>query len=1054
MSSRSSNTSRSRRSGARRAFCAAVAALIAGCCVPCAFPIDPSRLVSQYIHDSWGTDKGFPGGTVSSIVQTPDGFLWIGTDRGLLRFDGLNFRAFDQAKPATFTIGPVRKLLVDGQGNLWILLQNTKLLRYHDGAFSVMRGEAENGVTALGEGPGSAILVSSLAMGVLIYKDGSFAKFSESLAPPEGRKEGPAEFSWSTSLALHHLMEPTATVISLAGTDDGKIWLGTQDRGLFYLYKGAVRAAAAAFAGLRINCAVPISNRELWIGTNKGVLLWTGTELTRTGVPPSLSEGDVLSIVRDRDSNIWVGTTRALVRVTGNAVSSLSEETPGPGSRVTALFEDREGNLWIGGVQHLERLRDSAFVTYSGSALQSPGALYVDLDDHTWIAPTEGGLWSLKEGKSESLGAAGLAHDVVYSITGTQRDSLWLGRQQGGLTHLQSMHGALIAKTYTRADGLAQNSVYSVLEGHDGTVWSGTLSGGVSELKNGRFTNYTTANGLASNTVSSIAEGPDGSIWFGTPNGLTQMSGNGWRTYRTADGLPSEDINCLFVDSSGMLWIGTAEGLAFFNAGQVHKLAAEPDSLHSPIFGIAEDKSNQLWIATAERVLQIRRVTSPEIALPEGDVREYGLGDGLHGTEGVKRDKSVIADSRGRIWFSTNRGLSVVNPERATVNPAPALVQVGAVLADGSPLDLSAAPLIVLPGREKITFRFVGLSLSQPERVRYRYRLENFDKNWSEPQVMREATYGNLPPGRYRFRVMASNSEGLWNSATALDLKIEPELWQTWWFQSAMLLCIGLVALLLYRVRMRRLTRLLSIRFEERLAERTRIAQDLHDTLLQGIFGASIHFDVANKRLPSDSPAKQAMQRGIELLAQVSKDGRNTLLALRARQAHDNDLAEAVSQLRNEFALSANLDFHVITQGEPQALRPLLRDEVYLIAREAVFNAFRHAHARSIEVEINYVSGDLRLVVRDDGCGIDAEFLKSGREGHWGLANMRDRAERVGGKFEVLSRLNSGTVVQLWIPGELAFESGPPHGFWARLASTFLRDSEKMGQKSGKESGA
>jgi signal transduction histidine kinase/ligand-binding sensor domain-containing protein len=1053
LSSRSSNIFRRRLCRTRWSLYLAIVALAGTCSPPPVSAIDPGRTLSQYIHDSWGTDKGFPGGTVSSIVQTPDGFLWIGTDKGLVRFDGLNFRTFEQATPASFAIGPVRKLLVDGQGNLWILLQNTKLLRYRDGAFSLMGGEVENGITAIGQA-GSPVLLSSIAMGVLVYKDGKFANASESLASAEARNDVPAEFTWSTGVALHRLMEPTGTVISLAATSDGKIWLGTQDRGLFYLYAGAVHAAGAAFGNLRINCAVPMGDRELWIGTNKGVLRWNGTELTRKGIPESLSDVEVFSIIQDRDSNIWVGTARTLVRVTPTAVSSVAGEALSPGSRVTALFEDREGNLWIGGIQRLERLRDSAFVTYSVPALQSPGALYVDPDDYTWVAPTEGGFWWLKAGNYGALSSAGLTRDVVYSISSTQRDSLWLGRQKGGLTHLQSIHGALRAKTYTRADGLAQDSVYSVFEARDGTVWSGTLAGGVSELKQEHFTNYTTADGLASNTVSSIAEGTDGAMWFGTPNGLTQVSANGWRTYRRADGLPSDDINCLLVDSTGVLWIGTAEGLAFFEAGQVHKLAAGPDSLHSLIFGIAEDKFGWLWIATADRVLQIKRPASLDKPLPEGDIREYGLGDGLHGTEGVKRDKSVIADSHGRIWFSTNRGLSVVNPDRANIDPMPALVQMEAVLADGSPLGFRS-PLTVPGGHDKITFRFVGLSLTKAERVRYRYRLENFDKNWSEPQATREASYGNLAPGRYRFHVVASNSDGQWNGAeAALDLRIEPELWQTWWFRSGLVICLGLFAVALYRLRMQRLTRLLSVRFEERLAERTRIAQDLHDTLLQGVFSASIHFDVANNRLPHDSPAKPSMQRGMELLKQVSNEGRNTLLALRPSQSRDNDLAAALSQLRNEFAVPVPISFRVISQGEPQPLRPLLRDEVYLIAREAVFNAVRHAKPSSIEVEINYVSGNLRLLVRDDGCGIDAGLLKTGREGHWGLANMRERAERVGGKFEVLSRVNSGTVVQLWIPGKLAFEAGRPHGLWTWLASKFSRNSEGIANTSGKESGA
>ncbi len=1050
MLSRSSNIFRSRAGRACLYFRLTVAGVAVLCYAVSSFAIDPNRMVSQYIHVSWGTEKGFPGGSVSSIAQTRDGYLWIGTDKGLVRFDGTNFRKFVQAKPASFAIGGVRKLFADTQGNLWILLQNTKLLRYRDGNFSLMRGEAENGVTAIGQGPGSSIALSSLAMGVLVYKNDNFVTASESLQSGQNRNEVPPDFTWSTGLAVHRLIEPTAAVISLASTSDGKIWLGTADRGLFFLNEAGVHAVSSPFPNLRVNCVLPLSNEELWVGTNKGILLWNGKELTRRGVPSSLSNVDVLSITRDRDSNIWVGTAQRLARINETGVSFFARASPSPDG-VTALFEDREGNLWIGGAEHIDCLHDSAFVTYSLPHSESPGAVFADPDDYSWIAPTEGGLLSLKGGKYASVDAAGLAHDVIYSISSDRPDSLWLGRQQGGLTHLLSVHGALKAQTYTQSDGLAENSVYSVLEARDGTVWSGTLTAGVSQLKNGHFTTYTTANGLASNAVSAIAEGADGGIWFGTPDGLSEMSSGSWRTYRIADGLPSEDIDSLLEDSRGVLWIGTTQGLAFFHAGQIHTVAANVASLHEPILGIAEDRNGWLWIATSGHVLRMMDSTSTDNVLTDTDIREYTLADGLQDTEGVKRDRSVVVDSHGRIWVSTNRGLSAVDPARATMNSAPALVEIESVLEDGDALD-PRNPLRVMAGREEITFRFVGLSLADADRVRYRYRLDGFDKAWSQPEGSREASYGNLTAGRYRFRVLASNSDGQWNSSeAAVDLDVEPRLWQTWWFRSALLLCAGLTALAVYRIRMQRLTRLLSVRFEERLAERTRIAQDLHDTLLQGIYSASIHFDLANNRLQQDSPARPALQRGLELLRQVSQDGRQALRSLRSSQPASDVLEQALSLLPKEFALPENIDFLVATEGESRVLRPLVRDEAYLIAREAIINAFRHAHATKIEVEIDYASRNFGVTVRDDGCGIDPQILKTGREGHWGLAGMRERAEKIGGKLAVSSGINAGTEVEFSISRPLAFQDASAPQFWSWLRRFDLQRRSKNLQPSGKE---
>lgn len=1049
MKSSSTNSNTSHDSGRLRwrLLGLAVAGLVVVCHSNPVCAIDPNRTLPQYIHESWGTEKGLPGGTVTSIAQTPDGYLWIGTDKGIIRFDGINFHAFE-AGSATPTFSPVRKLLVDGQGTLWILLQNTKLLRYRDGTFNLVRGEAENGITALGEGAGNAVLLSSLAMGVLVYKDGAFVSAS-GLPPGQNAYQTSADFSWSTTITPHRLIQPTAAVISLAATGDGKIWLGTQDRGLLYLQDGSVHAAAPAVANLRINCLLAAENQQLWVGTNRGLLLWNGTELTRTGVPKSLSAVEVLSIVRDRDSNVWAGTNQTVIRVAEGTASSFGREDHSSGDPVTALFEDREGNLWIGGLQHIECLRDSAFVTYLLPHLESAGALLVDSDDYTWIAPIEGGLWALKEGTYRAVTAAGVAHDVIYSISSTQPGDLWLGRQQGGLTHLQSLHGVLSWKTYTQSDGLAQNSVYAVLQGRDGTIWAGTLTGGVSALRNGHFTNYTTANGLASNTVSSIVEGPQGTVWFGTPNGLSEMSASGWRTYTATDGLPSGDIDSLFVDSTGVLWIGTAEGLAFLSAGRVHAFAAESKFLHEPVFGIAEDQNGWLWLATADHVVRIRRASPADKALAESDSREYGLADGLDSTEGVKRYRSVVTDSHGRIWFATNHGFSAVNPARAAVNSAPALVRIESVFADGNPLE-ARNPLRVPAGRQKVTFRFIGLSLGDTERVRYKYRLDDFDKSWSEPGATREATYGNLAAGRYTFRVLASNSTGLWNgSEAALDLKVEPQLWQTWWFQITAILCTGLAAFAVYRMRTQRLSRLISVRFEERLAERTRIAQDLHDTLLQGIYSASIHFDLANNRLPENSPAKPAVQRGLDLLRQVSQEGRNALRSLRSAHSTSDSLEQALSLLPKEFTLPESIDFLVTTEGESRVLQSLVRDEAYLIVREAVINAFRHARASKIEIELDYASRGLHILIRDNGCGIDPEMVRTGREGHWGLTGMRERAEKMGATLEVSSRVDIGTEIELSVPGPLAFQNVPASRFW----SWFPRSrSEKRGQ-SPQESG-
>ena len=1003
--------------------------------------LDPTRTVSQYLHDSWGTERGLPGESITGIAQTSDGYLWIGTDRGLIRFDGFNFHQFRRARADEFQVGPVRTLLVDASDNLWILLQDTQVFRYHNGNLELILGWSEHGTTAMARGTSGAVLFSSLAVGTSTYSDNRFQTLSSAalladaarVANSEAPDQRATPFSW-----FDRLEALTSAVISIAQTDDGKIWLGTERRGLFYLQEGRVSSASNGGLDTKINCLLPFQNSELWVGTAKGVLRWNGTNLTSAGVPSALLNLDVLSILRDRDSNIWVGTSRGLFRYNANGVSLLStHETTEP---VAALFEDREGNIWIGSARGLEQLRDSAFVTYSLPNLKSQGMgpVQVDSGDRTWIAPIEGGLRWLKEDKSEVVTAGGIATDVVYSITGTGKDDIWVGRQRGGLTHLRSSGNSFTAKTYTQADGLAQNSVYALYRGRDGAVWSGTLSRGVSQLKNDHFTNYTIADGLAANTISSIAEGADGTMWFGTPSGLSSLTKNGWRTYTVSDGLASQDVNCLLQDSNGVLWIGTAEGLAFLSAGHVKVPQAAPDSLHEPIFGIAEDNNGELWIATAGHVLQVKRASLLGGALSKTDIREYGPSDGLLSTEGVKRSQSVVVDSHGRVWFSTNRGLSVVNASRETANSVPALVHIEAVSVDGNPVD-PRGPIRLPAGDHRMTFGYVGLSLGNSDRVRYRYMLENFDHGWSQPVTNREATYGSLGPGTYRFRVMTSNNSGIWNeTGTYFDFAIAPAYHQTTWFRVTGIIVFLLTLGGIYRLRLKQVARQVRGRMEERLEERERIARDLHDTLLQSVQGLILKFHAVAKQIPSDEPAHDALEKTLDHADEVLAEGRDRLRNLRATSIPFGGLPAAFERVAEETPQGADVTFKTVVEGRVRELHPMVREECYWIGREAVVNALTHSNGRKVEVEITYDPRQFRLRVRDDGRGIDPEILEEGgRSDHWGLQGMRERAQKIGGQLQLWSRPETGTEVELIIPGTSAYQTAHDKSkkVWLRPAS-------------------
>ena len=721
--------------------------------------LDPNRLPSQYVREQWTAETGFPGGAVNGIAQTADGYLWVGTDRGLIRFDGFNFRPVSLAPIATASNVPIVQLLTDAGGKLWVRPQGAFLIRQKNRKFESVPYDLP-AITALSIDNHGGVLVSGIGQGTFRF----------------------------TADDVHKLGPTSPPAISMAETADGKVWLGTLGDGLFFLTGGRATNVNAGLPDRKINSLLPIGE-ELWVGTDKGLYHGNGTGFRRFELPSFLGNVQVLSILRDHDSNIWVGTTRGLLRINAKGISFSEEnELRGDGG-INVLFEDREGTLWIGGGRGLGRIRDSAFVTYSSVSdrrFEHNGPVYVDPEGRTWLAPTQGGLYVLQSGHVQPVTSIP-SNEVVYSISG-RADVVWVGRQRGGLTRLRFRNGKIASQSYTEANGLAQNSTYAVYESGDGSVWAGTLNGGVSKFKDGHFTTYTTTDGLASNSVSSVLETRDGAMWFATPDGLSSFSNGQWRTYTTVEGLPSSEVNCLFEDSSGTLWSGTSAGLAFFVSNRFQVPHESPDVLRQQIVGMAEDKSGRFWIATSDHVLRVPRGKLLSGVVKAVDVHEYDQADGLDSTDGLNRSRSVVSDSAGRIWFSLRSGLSVVDPSQINDNSVPALPHIEAISADDNSVDL-AGTVRIPPSPRRITFEYTGLSLAAPGRIRFRYFLENFDRSWSQPVAAREAVYTNLGPGSYRFRLVASNSEGLWNGPeSVIAFSVAPAYYQTYWFR---LLCVG-----------------------------------------------------------------------------------------------------------------------------------------------------------------------------------------------------------------------------------------------------------------------
>jgi signal transduction histidine kinase len=541
----------------------------------------------------------------------------------------------------------------------------------------------------------------------------------------------------------------------------------------------------------------------------------------------------------------------------------------------------------------------------------------------------------------------------------------------------------------------------------EGGVWLGLTNAELKLYRNGRVASTRKLDGPDRGRIYVLLPGRHG-LWLMTNRGLGLLRNGTLRTLDTRRGLPCDDVETAVAGDDGSLWVKTICGLVRIPAGE---LAA--------------------WSAHPERRVRVR-------VLDAFDGARAGLAPFT-----PRSTKSLD----GRLWFTTEGGgLQVLDPERMKDNALAPPVRILRVVADRQTYD-PGAPLRLPPLTRDLEIDFTALSLTVPEKVRFRYRLAGAGGGWHDAGTRREAYFNNLKPGSYRFHVVACNNDGVWNrQGAALDFVLLPAFYQTRTFLMLSLAALALLAWTAYRWHLRQVAARLDLQFQERLAERTRVAQDLHDTLLQGFLSASLQLHVAVDGLPADAPETPRLRRVQQLMATVVEEGRNAVRGLRTpaqKIAGGDDLAEALARVPQELGLGES-GLRIVVEGPARSLRPLIRDEVYRIGREALVNAFQHAEAKAIEVEIEFAAGALRVLVRDDGRGIDPEVLRAGREGHWGLSGMRERAEEMGARLKVWSRERAGTEVELSVPGAIAFQDRPAIGllgWWHRLVPGSERDA-------------
>ena len=1016
----------------------------------------------RFSHLSFG--EGASCSRVSHIVQDDQGFLWFGTQDGLKHYDGYRLREYrhDPRNPSSLSGSYINALFKDSSGKLWVASDQyldrydpaTEIFTHYrsdqiEGAVSHI-GQDREGIIWLATNHGlnrvdpvsgqmvsyrhnpddSASLGSNLVRSTFEENDGTFwVATTESLDI----------FDRRTGKVTRHLplrgrpMSAVDAMIHLFEDHTGVLWvtfssgngLAVVDRGANSLKEYSFQSAGSGSSSTSgVVSIFEDQQGTLWLGTNNSGLLKLDRnrkEFVRyrndPGDPDSLSTDEVLAVFQGREGNIWIGTQGGGVNqlTAGNSAFKRYKHNPGnPNSLdtnfVSSVYEDSHGILWVGTRKALNRIdrKTGRFTFYRTAG-----------------------------------GPGNLSSTFVISIIEDRSGYLWFGTFGAGLNRFDRRTGRFKVYRHDPADAhsLSHDTVLDLFLDHKGTLWAGTEDGlSALDPQTDHFRVYK-ASAVERNRYRDMEEDSDGTLWLATWDAGVQHfdpATGRFTVYRhsaTPGSLSSDEVDDICIDHTGTIWAGTHTGLNRFDrATGTFTVYTERDGLpNSNLTGILEDKQGDLWLSTNNGISRF----NPR----DQTFKNYSTSDGILGNEFYGYNTPWKSPS-GEMFFGSYGGLTAFFPDKVVDNPyIPAVVLTDfqifgrpVLIGGDSPLkqSISLTNSLTLSHAQSIfSFEFSALSYTNPGRNRYRYRLEGLETQWNETDSNRRfVIYTTLAPGEYVFRVQGSNNRGVWNERGAtVRIRILPPWWSTWWFRASVAASLLFSLLCVYHIRVRQLAAQFDMRLEERVSERTRIARDLHDTLLQSFQGLVLRFQAVRNQLPNrPEKACEVLDSALISADQAIAEGRSAIQELRSGSSQESNLEQMLLATGRELASSQNggdsaPPLRVIVEGNRRAKRAVIREEIYRIARELLRNAYRHAHAQSIEAELRYDDDVFLLIVRDDGKGIDPKVLKDrGRAGHWGLPGTYERAEGIGARLDIWSEVGAGTEVRLTVPGAIAYE--------------------------------
>jgi len=960
---------------------------------PGVWALDPQRSLTQYSRKVWTQAEGLPQDTIRAIAQTADGYLWLGTEEGLARFDGYEFTNFDK-RDGDLPSNYINALAATADGGLWIGTA-AGLTQYRDKRFRTFTNRdglpEDDAITALYAGRDGTLWI--VAGGWLSrFQNGRFTNY-----PP-----GP--------------QLPVTAARAVVEDSDHRLWVGgLRGVGRFSAKGFALAIGEAELAERFVNCLAAGADGAVWIGTSGGVI-----ELSREGVLRSYRTADGLPdpMVRalwcDRSGSIWAGTNRGVARFNGQRFTVALAAT-GQVS-VRSISGDREGNLWVGDNAGLSRLRDDPFTVYGrgeGWPSVNPTTAFQDRAGRVWVGFHESGLMLASGGERRVYTSHdGLPDNQVYSIRGTGAGDLLIGTRNG----LAVMSGASF-RVYRPADRLGRWNVFDALEDAAGRIWIATPAG-LERSDGGGFSIVLPGEPVPNALLVTLCLGQDGAVWAGTSGkGLWRVRGDERRRFTTADGLSNNAVRSIYQDPDGTLWIGTfGGGLNSFRDGRFAHYT-EKDGLLSDNIAKIVDDGPSLWLATTRGICRIEKTQLREFAAGRRKTLvpvDYGVADGLRSGQCAPEYPASAGGVRlrdGALWFPTGRGMAVFDPHAAPRSHVAPLVHVVEMTVDGQPVDLTR-PARLAPGTGRLQVRYTAIHLSAPERVEYWYKLEGLNRDWVLAGSRRPIDYNGLPHGKYRFVVLAE-ALGAPPAETSYAFELLPHYYETAWFRISALALLGGLVWLGFRMRVRHI----ASRFSLVLEERARLAREIHDTLAQGFVGISSQLDAVAQSMPADdSPARQYLQMAQRMARHSLTEARRSMMDLRASVLEDVDLAAALETGARQWTLGQPIDISVQATGDPRSIPQEMEQQLLRIAQEAVANVIKHAGASRIQIELQREPKLLRLRIVDNGRGFAEHDAFAAHVGHFGLIGMRERAERLGGELRLASQPGHGTQVEVSVP--------------------------------------